>query len=351
MFQPFRMKRAAVAGALALGMSIAVSSAGIVRASHVMLNTKCSTLTPCITGNNIGKGGGVEGLAISGIGVKGLATSGIGIEGQSTSSIGAQGISTSNIGILGSSSTSTGILGLTAATNGDSAVSGITTGSTGNSQGVYGRSSNGDGVQGHASKFGAAGVSGYQDSNGNGVYAESADSTGDFAALSAQADGPSTWIFGGYNTANQSACYIDPSANFYCSGMIQTSKSFRSMHVSGTGQHVLAYAAESASATLDDVGTAHMVSGAATVAIDRTFASTIDRNVPYHVFLTPMGDTRGLYVSGKSSSGFEVREAQGGRSTISFDYRIVARPIDAKNDRLPPAPAMRKPIKHVPSAH
>jgi hypothetical protein len=55
-----------------------------------------------------------------------------------------------------------------------------------------------------------------------------------------------------------------------------------------------------------------------------------------------MADTRGLYVSQKTPAGFQVREAQGGRSTFSFDYRIVARPLDADNDRLPPAPALRR---------
>ena len=103
-----------------------------------------------------------------------------------------------------------------------------------------------------------------------------------------------------------------------------------------SSRHVLAYAAESASATLDDVGTARMVDGVANVAIDRAFASTIDRSSAYHVFVTPLGESRGwLYVASKTPTGFQVREAQSGRSTLSFDYRIVAHPIDAKNDRLP----------------
>jgi hypothetical protein len=95
-----------------------------------------------------------------------------------------------------------------------------------------------------------------------------------------------------------------------------------------------------------------MVAGVARVALDDDFASTIDRSTPYHVFLTPLGDTRGLYVSRKTASGFEVRESQGGRSSVDFDYRIVARPLDAKSDRLPIAPAMRKPrLKLMLPAH
>jgi len=45
----------------------------------------------------------------------------------------------------------------------------------------------------------------------------------------------------------------------------------------------------------------------------------------YHVFLTPKGDCKGLYVTNETSSGFEVHELGGGASSIAFDYRIVAR--------------------------
>jgi hypothetical protein len=39
----------------------------------------------------------------------------------------------------------------------------------------------------------------------------------------------------------------------------------------------------------------------------------------------------------------------GGRSTLDFDYRIIARPIDAKSDRLPLAPARRTMGKIAPA--
>ena len=158
----------------------------------------------------------------------------------------------------------------------------------------------------------------------------------------AQGDSANTYIFEGFNTATGGYCHIDENGNLACSGS-EDVKAVRTRHVNSGGQHVLAYAAESASAILDDVGTGRMVGGIAHVVIDRAFGSVIDRNSPYHVFLTPMGDTRGLYVSAKAPSGFEVRETQGGRSTLSFDYRIVARPLDAKDDRLPIAPAARVP--------
>jgi hypothetical protein len=69
----------------------------------------------------------------------------------------------------------------------------------------------------------------------------------------------------------------------------------------------------------------------------------------YYVFLTPLGDTRGLYVSAKTPSSFQVRENEGGRGRVAFDYRIIAHPLDAKSDRLPPAPAMRQPRPMTPT--
>ena len=108
-------------------------------------------------------------------------------------------------------------------------------------------------------------------------------------------------------------------------------------HRTSEGRQVLAYAAEFASDTIEDVGTARTSGGVANVQIDPTFASIMDRKW-YYVFLTPLGDTRGLYVSLKTASGFQVRENERGRSNVEFDYRIVAHPLDATHDRLPEAP-------------
>ncbi len=80
-----------------------------------------------------------------------------------------------------------------------------------------------------------------------------------------------------------------------------------------------------------------MVDGTATVRIDPAFAAMTDGRW-YYVFLTPLGETRGLFVSRKAASGFVVREIERGRSNLDFDYRIVAHPVDATNDRLPVSP-------------
>jgi hypothetical protein len=173
------------------------------------------------------------------------------------------------------------------------------------------------------------------------VYSESADTSNLYEALEAKADSSNTYIFEGYNASTDGLCTIDYDATLACTGG-SVVKNVRTRHRNANGQHVLAYAAESATATIEDVGTARMVGGVAKVAIDPAFASVMDRKW-YYVFLTPLGDTRGLYVSMKTASAFEVRETERGRSSLEFDYRIVAHPLDAKDDRLPLAPAMRRP--------
>ena len=58
--------------------------------------------------------------------------------------------------------------------------------------------------------------------------------------------------------------------------------------------------------------------------LDRDFVAVADLR-QYHVFLTPYGDSNGLYVSNRSSSGFQVREQGGGKSSLKFSYRVVAK--------------------------
>jgi hypothetical protein len=100
------------------------------------------------------------------------------------------------------------------------------------------------------------------------------------------------------------------------------------------GTESMAYGARQTRPTIEDVGEANLVNGSTFVPIDRRFGATIDPNANYLVFVTPQGDTQGLYVTGKTHTGFYVRE-HGGTSNIAFDYRIVAKPAYDNGARLP----------------
>jgi hypothetical protein len=86
---------------------------------------------------------------------------------------------------------------------------------------------------------------------------------------------------------------------------------------------------------MEDVGEAQLVGGRADVALEAKFATVIDHGARYFVFVTPEGDCDQLFVTGKSASGFSVRESHGGHSNVTFQYRIVARPYGSTSARLP----------------
>ena len=122
-----------------------------------------------------------------------------------------------------------------------------------------------------------------------------------------------------------------------------------------TGAKVHTYAASQSLPTMEDFGEARMVNGQASVALEHTFASTIDTRQSYLVFITPEGDSPGhLYVASKTSNGFVVRESSNGHSSLPFEYRIVAHPYADGSARLAAAgmgTKARPAISHHIAAH
>jgi hypothetical protein len=80
------------------------------------------------------------------------------------------------------------------------------------------------------------------------------------------------------------------------------------------------------------------------VELDPAFAALVDTE-DYHVFLTPEGNSNGLYVSMRSPEEFEVREQGEGTSTVQFSYRLVARPKTVRAERLPPSSLLPKSLR------
>jgi hypothetical protein len=127
------------------------------------------------------------------------------------------------------------------------------------------------------------------------------------------------------------SCTLTGSGDTACTGAL---KSVVSTKGSVGAQRVETYSVQSAENWFEDAGTAQLVNGAGRVNLESVFGQTVNTGVEYHVFLTPDGDCKGLYVSAKSGSGFEVRELSGGSSSIAFEYRIMAKRVGYENVRL-----------------
>jgi hypothetical protein len=345
-----------IMGALFIGAAVAISSLTIVRAEHVTPDKKktvykCSTGTACLTGDSSGsktwgiyaEGASKDALhAVTTTTVGNSAVAGIS-SGTSGSGNGVYGKSSNGEGVYGTSTTASGVYGTTSATGTPKSPLAGVYGNSSKSYGVYG--SGALGVVGTSSTAGGAGVGGIStgdDASGVSAFGNSNNLSALVAETASDAS-PAPSIFIGIDGQNGDSCVIDPDANLTCSGKISGGGEMLTRHRSQAGRRVLTYAAQAATPTIEDLGAAQMHDGTANVEIPADFASVIDRSNPYYVFLTPMGDTRGLYVSMENAAGFQVRENMHGRSNVKFQYRIIGVPLDAKNVRLPAAPEIKVP--------
>ena len=124
-------------------------------------------------------------------------------------------------------------------------------------------------------------------------------------------------------------CAIDVNGNLGCTGTFAPVVS-----VEGGSRKLELNSISSPESWFEDFGSGQLSNGKAVISIEPTFLETINTEVAYHVFLTPNGESRGLYVSAKSPTSFEVREQGGGTSDIDFDYRIVAKRRGFESVRL-----------------
>jgi hypothetical protein len=145
---------------------------------------------------------------------------------------------------------------------------------------------------------------------------------------------PLFFMIGTGTSSGSGYFYIAYSGDEKLSGTMTTSKSTYVRTIGSSGAAVREYTTRGTSPSVEDFGEARLANGRAFVPIDARFADTIDPRSPYLVFVTAEGDCNGLYVAEKTPAGFVVRERRGGRSSLAFQYRIAAKPIDENGTRL-----------------
>jgi hypothetical protein len=339
--------------------------------------------------------GSGTGLSLSG-GEVGLSGSGSGTgvygENPSTSGEGVYGVASANSGITfgvrgdADSTSGVGVRGAAFATGGNAqgvqgvsfsdegrGVYGAALASSGTTYGVAGLSisPDGAGVFGEASADSGIGVYGYSSAssgNGYGVFAVSDGGTGGYFRGSDNLQ-PDVVLGGGDGTGDDGTLSSDP--NFVDSDVFirsndevwiylddnnNTTSEFRIYNGDGAVVHKITetglksavlqtdsygqravYTIESPEVWLEDFGSASLVDGKVGVAFDPMFAETVNRDLDYHVFLTPVcQEPVLLFVTEKTAAGFAVGGVtlDGQPAGCDFDYRVTAKRLGVEDIRL-----------------
>jgi hypothetical protein len=228
------------------------------------------------------------------------------------------------VGIEGGGTTKTiGVMGLTSSATGG---------------GVYGQRTSTQSTTGATITFGGSGVWGDAGSSGLGVgvYATADNNSAAIVAngssccytLFAINESASGYPFSAVN-ATGNGCYIDPSGSINCTGSKNAV-----VRIDGGQRKVALSAIESPKNWFEDFGSEQLSNGTAVIRLEPEFAQTVNTQLEYHIFLTPKGDCKGLYVAHETSNSFEVHELGGGTSGVRFDYRIVALRKNFENIRM-----------------
>ena len=361
-----------------------------------MVSATCASSSPCLQESNSLTGAGVKGISTSGNGTIGQtkfkstssSNAKAGVFGQDLSSSGkfdsgVLGTSTNGAGVQGTSVNGSGVVALSSnqsalfaenTTFGD-AIQAIsvsndgTNSSTQNNSSIFrGRS----GVWGHDDSTDGGRLNvGVAASSTNGIGLSASSST--FVGINALGGGTAGQDFPALSVIGNSGLHalitgctasagVNPCDSFHASfvvdgegGIFTTASINADGNVDILGQYqvngscvagcsfsphaarkaVTRYVPTASVPTVEDFGEAQLVDGQARVRLSADFANVVDQHAGYLVFVTPEGDTGGVYVTQKTSSGFTVRENHGGRSSVPLQYRIVAKPYGVNGGRLP----------------
>jgi hypothetical protein len=219
--------------------------------------------------------------------------------------------------------------------------------SVGNGNGVWGRSTQANGVQGVSSSYNASGVYGENNGGGYGVAGRTfgrlnsdraavlGESLRDPNTPEGSPNGKAAGVYGysetGYGgvfvtgQAGSNVPWVNSGGIRVIGEIVKTEGEYSEALPHPDGSQRLLYAPLSPESWYEDYGRAQLVEGRAEVELDADFVAVLGiEDGEYHVFITPEGDTHGLYVDSRSARSFIVQEQQAGASNTTFSYRIAA---------------------------
>jgi hypothetical protein len=275
-------------------------------------------------GNNAGAGVVGTNLA-GGTGVFGASTSGTGVYGTANGAL-VTGVRGFNANVTG-----TGILGLgTNIAVGTVLANGSGVSANGTANGIYAIATNaatGVGVMGGGTNVTLITTTGQGEGvTGNGNFFGSTGFCTDPALNNNRWAG-----YFDYLSSVNGYCYVAGRTGGLDYSILGPAKSC--MVPGLNGENRIMFCTEAPEYIFQDLGTAQLVNGFCHVEIDPILSKNIfvDETHPLRVFVTLEGDCKGVYVTNKTATGFDVIELDGGHSNAQFSWQLNANRSDTKD--------------------
>ena len=142
-------------------------------------------------------------------------------------------------------------------------------------------------------------------------------------------------IAGGYfNNGNNSFAYVGYTTAGGVAQKINGPGAVSTIVKNTKNELVNLYCPEAPEVLFQDFGKGTLVNGVAHINLDEVFTKnvTINDKHPLRVIIQLEGDCKGVFVTNKTSNGFDVKELQGGNSNVTFTYFVTANRADAYNE-------------------
>lgn len=352
-----------VVAALASGSAL-VAPASATSALKQLVSFACADAHACLTVVNSFSGKAIVGVSQTNHAIDGRITTAPPFNGTIFAGMRGDDAASSqtdyNAGVQGTAPNGTGVVGITSFDSSNSGLEqdgmvGLDNSRTINyNAGVLGASRKNAGLYGYATGVTIPSCTFLCPKSGVGVGAESGTGTGVFArgaigvvalgdtrkfpalaVATSMSHGPLIEAFGSSDNTTE-VMLLDHRGNLTVAGRLTQYGNSMTIRTTSHGEQVGIFAPQQSAPTMEDFGEAQLVEGRAVVQLDPRFASTLDTRFRYRVFLTPQGDSNGLYVAEKTASAFLVREhdtTTNGRSRQTSNVVLIIASSPSHTDR------------------
>lgn len=199
------------------------------------------------------------------------------------------------------------------------------------------------GALGYQANNGTFGILGYERSNGNNVgMLSSTNIQQNVGARSSNSSNSSVGVatqggfLGSYIKGNQYGLITKGDiVGQYTDGSSISNKGYAVVNTTKEGNKTVTYAATSTTVDVSTKGTGKLVNGTAKITFDANYSQLTAKDKPVIVTVTPMGETKGVYIAEVTNNGFIVKENGNGTSNASFYWIAIGEKNNANELNVP----------------